>query len=276
VYNLIVGMTDGVASSGRILEYTDDALKAQFSDASGPIPERMVGMPTLLMPEVQNHGKAPAVARVGRLTGVRRSGRDFQFNFMPHPLVPTIPLERVPELADQLGVESEWEWNRTHWAVKDRDLFEVALEVSAAAKLEPTAFTFPTHQPRERDLVAVMMPFGGFDDVYAAIKSAAEDAGVRCLRADDIWVHEHVMDEVIGLIWRAHVVVSDFTNRNANVFYETGIAHSLGRPVVPVTQTMADIPFDLQSIRALQYLPNGLTGLRKNLAARLEVFKRDL
>lgn len=275
MYNLIIGMTDGLAFGGRMLEYTEDAIKAQFSDAGEPVPERLIGMPTLLMPEVQNRGNAPAIARVGRIVAIRSSGRDYQFDFLPHPLVPAIPLERVPEFAEQLGVDSEWEWNRTHWAVKGSDLFEVALGVMAAARPEPTAFTFPTQQARDQSLVAVMMPFKGFDDVYAAIKGAARDAGFRCLRADDIWVQERVMDEVVGLIWRAQVVVSDFTDRNANVFYETGIAHSIGRPVVPVTQKMGDVPFDLQTIRVLRYLQNGegLADLQAKLAARLQSFK---
>lgn len=71
------------------------------------------------------------------------------------------------------------------------------------------------------------------------------------------------------------IIVSDFTGRNANVFYETGIAHSLGRPVVPITQTMADVPFDLQGFRAQQYLPNGegLAELQKKLAAKLATLR---
>lgn len=105
----------------------------------------------------------------------------------------------------QLGVSDTWEWNRTHWAVKDADLFEIAHEAAAPAKLQPTAFTFPTDQPREQDLVAVMMPFDGFDPVYKAIKAGVENAGFRCLRGDDIWDHEHIMNDVISLIWRAEI-----------------------------------------------------------------------
>jgi len=69
--------------------------------------------------------------------------------------------------------------------------------------------------------------------------------------------------------------VSDFTGRNPNVFYETGIAHSLGRPVVPITQTMHDVPFDLQGIRAQHYFPNaeGLAAMRAKLAAKLVSFR---
>ncbi|MBD3946974.1 hypothetical protein [Nocardioides ganghwensis] len=274
MYNLIIGMTSGNAGPDRFFEYTEDPLRTMFTDASGPAVDRLTSLPTLLMPELQQSGEA-AVARVGRVTSLRRVGRDYRFTFVPHPHLPAIPLARVVALSDQLGVASEWEWNRTHWAVKNADLFEISHELVGPARLEPRAFTFPTGQAREPDLVAVMMPFAGFDSVYHAIKSAATDAGFQCLRADDIWEHEHILDDVISLIWRAQVIISDFTGRNANVFYETGIAHSLGRTVIPITQTMSDVPFDLQAIRAQRYLSNGegLEALREKLTAKLASFR---
>ncbi len=36
------------------------------------------------------------------------------------------------------------------------------------------------------------------------------------------------------------------TGRNANVFYETGYAHALGKRVILITQKAEDIPFDLK------------------------------
>jgi hypothetical protein len=121
-------------------------------------------------------------------------------------------------------------------------------------------------------LVAVMMPFSkGFEIVYETIDQAAADAGLKCARADDIWESDHVMGDVLGLIWRANIVVADLTGKNTNVFYETGLAHSLPRRTVLLTQDPSDVPFDLQSIRYLSY---GLGTadralLRKQLAERL-------
>lgn len=47
------------------------------------------------------------------------------------------------------------------------------------------------------------------------------------------------MDDVISLIWRSRVVIADFTTRNLNVFYETGIAHTLGGDVIQIAQPSA-------------------------------------
>jgi hypothetical protein len=117
-----------------------------------------------------------------------------------------------------------------------------------------------------------MMPFSpGFSDVYEALKEVAAEAGMTCHRADDIWINEHIMDDVINLLWRARLVIADLSGKNPNVFYETGIAHTLGREVIQIAQSMDDVPFDLRSIRTVRYLSNGegLARLRNDLAPRL-------
>jgi len=48
----------------------------------------------------------------------------------------------------------------------------------------------------------------------------------------------------------------DCTGRNPNVFYEAGIAHTLGREVILITQNEQDIPFDLRHRRYIRYLDN--------------------
>ncbi|MCH8045883.1 MAG: hypothetical protein IID44_19395 [Planctomycetes bacterium] len=134
----------------------------------------------------------------------------------------------------------------------------------------PSVFAVPEVELRN-DLVAVMMPFAGFDAVYTAIKNACSDTGLDCLRADDIWDESTFIQDIVNLIFQARIVVCDFTKRNPNVFYETGIAHTLGKTVVPISQALTDIPSDLQHHRALPYLANseGLQKLRVDLAARL-------
>jgi len=138
----------------------------------------------------------------------------------------------------------------------------------------PSVFSIPDVEQRI-DLVAVMMPFKGFDNVFATIGDACEDAGSVCLRADNIWEESTFIQDIFNLIFQARIVVCDFTEKNANVFYETGIAHTLGKEVIPIAQSLNDIPSDLQHHRALQYLPNseGLDVLRKELCSRIMTIK---
>lgn len=125
----------------------------------------------------------------------------------------------------------------------------------------------------ETDLIAVMTPFAPqFEGVFDAIRGAALATGFRTLRAKDIWEHATVIQDVFTLIFKAHIVVCDFTGKNPNVFYEAGIAHTLGKHVVPITQSAADIPFDLQHHRYLPYLNNaeGRSELQTGLSARFQ------
>jgi hypothetical protein len=110
----------------------------------------------------------------------------------------------------------------------------------------------------ETTLVSAMMPFHpSFDAVYATLQRTAQTAGFRCQRADDIWENPLVIQDVVSLIDRSSLVICDCTGRNANVFYEIGIAHTLGREVILITQVREDIPFDVSHLRFVQYLNNG-------------------
>jgi len=135
----------------------------------------------------------------------------------------------------------------------------------------PSVFQIPDG-PIRADQVAVMMPFApNFTPVYDAIKKAASP-NFECVRADDIWNHSTFIQDIFSLIYLSAVVVVDFTGKNPNVMYETGIAHTLGKHVVPITQSLYDLPSDMQHHRVLKYLPNneGLRALEESLGKKLD------
>jgi hypothetical protein len=136
----------------------------------------------------------------------------------------------------------------------------------------PNVFQMPESLVIEPDLVAVMMPFRAeFNVVHEGIRKACTLAGYRCLRVDDIWEDSAVIQDIFNLIFRSHVAVVDFTSKNPNVMYETGIAHTLGKLVVPISQSLDDVPFDMSHHRVLKYLPNaqGIEDMVQRLAERL-------
>lgn len=138
----------------------------------------------------------------------------------------------------------------------------------------PNVFQIPDGYV-ELDLAAVMMPLAAeFNPVHEAIKRACTTNGLRCLRADDIWEETIIIQDIFNLIFRAQVIIVDFTGKNANVMYETGIAHALGKHVIPITQALPDVPFDMRHHRALNYLANreGMTALEASLTNKLKQF----
>ena len=119
-----------------------------------------------------------------------------------------------------------------------------------------------------------MMPFDdAFAGVYDAIRSAVEAEGLRCQRALDIFDEPEIIQDVFSLLYRSRAVICDFSGRNANVFYEAGIAHTLGRDVIPLVQDMDHVPFDLRHHRHIVYAHSvdGLAHLTADLRRRIGV-----
>lgn len=213
------------------------------------------------MPEL-NDDRFEQVARIGTITRFRETLKGHAFTFVANQELEPIPSSSIQGMAEDLDVDADsWEFSRTHWAVKNVDIFKVLLERQVQERRGGSgnfrssgAVQFPVDTPRDPTLVSVMMPFSSdLDIVYEAIEASVADAGLHCVRADDIWENDHVMEDVLALLWRSQIVVADLTGRNANVFYEVGLAHALPRKTVLLTQKRDDIPFDLQSIRYLRY-----------------------
>jgi len=99
------------------------------------------------------------------------------------------------------------------------------------------------------------MPFGGnYDRYYKNIYvPAIEAAGFIPLRGDTVFRAGAVMEDVWTATQTSSVVLADVTGRNPNVFYELGLAHALGKPVVIISNNREDIPFDIQHLRYIDY-----------------------
>ncbi|MBL8300720.1 MAG: hypothetical protein JNN30_20465 [Rhodanobacteraceae bacterium] len=76
------------------------------------------------------------------------------------------------------------------------------------------------------------------------------------------------MDDILKNIHTADLVLADITRRNANVFYEIGIAHAIGKPVLLITQSIDDVPCDRRHRRVVlyDYTPRGCRTLENALS----------
>lgn len=130
---------------------------------------------------------------------------------------------------------------------------------------------FPINQfALNENLVFVLSPFGKpFDTIFTNhIKPTVENIhDLTCVRADDIYDNQPVIDDIWRLTNEAGIIIAEFTDRNANVFYETGLAHAIGKEVIPITQSMGDVPFDLRHRRCIvyEYTPEGIDELKSKL-----------
>ena len=126
----------------------------------------------------------------------------------------------------------------------------------------------------------VISPFGEpFDEYYREIyQPAIARAGLQALRADEIFTPGVFMRDVVEKISSSSVVLAELTGRNANVFYELGLAHAFGKPVVLLAQQPDDVPADLRAIRWIRYdriRPRWAVQLAEDIAAALEAALKD-
>ena len=147
--------------------------------------------------------------------------------------------------------------------------------------IKPTAFRVPKSARHSEPslMVAVMMPFQkDFDIVYETIDRACSKLGFTARRVDDMWLDQTIIQDIFTLLYQADIVIVDFSGSNPNVMYETGIAHTLGKTVIPIAQNIeTDVPFDMRHHRILKYLSNqeGLEGLFAKLHEKLRQYSPD-
>lgn len=259
----------------RVFQYTDQDLKQRFAPGNVLDEAALLELPAVITHESGWDPERSVLARIGKVTKIRRGPSTYTIDYALDTDIPPIPNSLLERLAPQLHFDLNTkggfgDFGTNHWAVKDADLFRV-LFAEGVGRVKPTVFRLPK-EPVKQDLVSVMMPFdAGFSRVYGALQQAASDAGMRCSRADDIWDHDTIIQDVVKLISTARVVICDLSGKNANVFYEAGIAHTLGKDVILLAQHESDVPFDLRHIRYIRYLPNdeGLATLVPKVADRL-------
>lgn len=252
-----------------MFEYTDKNIAAQFKQGDVILLDRLMALPCLFMSE----GIRDEIAYIGQINRARIIGQDVSFEFTLDAGVP--PLQNSMIYANRMALDMrvDFEFSRNHWAVKEVDLYRFLLSNIRPRRQRPTVFQIAEHENIEPALVSVMMPFdAGFNAVYESIQEATGNVKLRCRRADDIWENPAIIQDVVALIDRSRIIICDCTGRNPNVFYEVGIAHTLGREVILVTQSEHDIPFDLRHLRYIRYLNNaeGRAALAAALQARMQ------
>ncbi|MDH3602242.1 MAG: hypothetical protein OEU26_21730, partial [Candidatus Tectomicrobia bacterium] len=130
----------------------------------------------------------------------------------------------------------------------------------------------------EQDMAFVLMPFSAewSDRIWESfLKPILISEDFKPIRADNLFGPD-IMEDIWAGILQARIVIGDITGRNANVFYELGMAHTLGKDVILLTQNINDIPFDLNRYRHIIYQDNhdGYNVLTEKLKAALQEIKR--
>lgn len=166
MFNFLVTSRDGAwdlpgyeYERSRFLEYTSDDIAASFRELKEAQIKALVDLPCLFAYE----GTSEPM-RVGRLKSVklRNNGRLLFVAPEINPEVPPIPFDAIEPLQASLDIRA-WELNRTHWAIKDEDLYQVLtdagidLQATATSKVAKADLPPPADAPFQADSVGAFI-----------------------------------------------------------------------------------------------------------------------
>ena len=96
--------------------------------------------------------------RIGTIVRAQSVGRDIALDYVYDPTIQAISNAALEEMSAELGF-LDWEFSRTHWAVKDADIFRSLLRRLQPRRNRPRVFSL-LELPKDR------AEFGRGDDAF--------------------------------------------------------------------------------------------------------------
>lgn len=117
----------------------------------------------------------------------------------------------------------------------------------------------------------VIMSFSKqLEPVYStAISEAIRHKGYKCNRADFEIGADDVPDTIIKSIIESDIVIVDLSESKPNVYFELGIAYSVKKPTICISQT-TQLPFDVRNYRIIKYNLDNLKALRLEIEEAID------
>lgn len=131
----------------------------------------------------------------------------------------------------------------------------------------------------DEKMVMCLMPFHRkFEKTKTAIADACKEMGYKFRRSDDELIEDNtdLRKSIVRMILESRVVIAVLDGRNPNVFYEIGIAHSVGKLVLMVVNLSRENKrqeVDLLSNRLITY--NNTNELKEKLVKTLKAIHYD-
>ena len=110
-------------------------------------------------------------ARIGRLTSISERGRRIFVEYEFHSTLPEIPFSKIEQIFTLLDIR-KWEMSRTHWAVKDEELFP---RLKAASIVPSSVRNWPVPTRHKKQLVEAKSQPSRVATVGAFIEKVVSD-----------------------------------------------------------------------------------------------------
>jgi hypothetical protein len=127
--------------------------------------------------------------------------------------------------------------------------------------------------------IVVIMPFhNDFDPVFETIKEVIKKAvpQARYVRLDLDLSAGDVLAKFRHHVKEAAICIADVTTLNPNVMWEVGYASALNKPIVAISQSTENLPFDIHHFTVHSYHLEDQAALGEQLARALSETQRQV
>jgi hypothetical protein len=168
LYNLLVTSNVGAWDVSayefdreRFGEHTVETLVDRFKKLTASRIEELKSFPALFAYEGQDE-----IVRVGYIRRIKERGKSLLVEYEFEEGIPPFNFSQISQLKVQLDID-KWEMNRTHWAIKDEDLFEIL----SSAGIANQTFVNQGNQPGRVEEIRfkVALSFPGEQRDYVAV-----------------------------------------------------------------------------------------------------------
>lgn len=182
-----------------------------------------------------------------------------------------------------------WSSNEMHQMIKQLIWTQLKLRPYRKTSLSESSVPTPAPTPQKQLLVnpifqsrefqsqpmscLVLMPLEAYwsQPLWQQLNDLLASLGYDSLQAEALF-QENVLENTWTRMNEVDLVIADLTYKHPDVFYKLGMAHTLGKKVVLLTQHARDIPHDFRFLPSIVY-DNNLPGLEKLNQALIEKIK---
>jgi hypothetical protein len=149
MYNLLVTSQEGAWDKenynydrSRFLEYTSDQLYTKFKDLTEENIEILKSIPCIFAYE-----GIDSDIKIGYLTSIETSSRGIRIKYKCNDDIPKLTFSAIEFVLESLDIR-DWEINRTHWAIKNEDLFKYLAKIIEI----PDSLRSSSNSPKEEKI----------------------------------------------------------------------------------------------------------------------------
>ena len=131
------------------------------------------------------------------------------------------------------------------------------------------SFGPPQTASNEAQVLAIIPPSKTSEEHYTnAIKRVTYNLNIKCERAKDLFSNNSLLDKNWSALFHTQLCIADCTGRDPNIFYALGVAHTIGKKCILISQSLEDIPIDLRQSPVIIYdqSPEGIAQFEQTLS----------